>query len=60
MAGKKERYAAVPMKKSAMLHVWYKRALCCRAGEKELYAALPVKNVLCCRASEKGAMLHGW
>jgi hypothetical protein len=51
MAGIKERCAAVPMKKSVMLHSWYKRALCCRAGEKERYTAVLVKNI---------AMLHGW
>jgi hypothetical protein len=41
----------VPIKKSVMLHSWYKRALCCRAGEKEPYAAVSVK---------KSAMLQGW
>jgi len=36
---KKVCYAAVRVKKSAMLHKWYKRVLCCRAGEKERHAA---------------------
>jgi hypothetical protein len=39
------------VKKSAMLHKWYKRELCCRAGEKERHAAWLVK---------KSAMLLCW
>jgi hypothetical protein len=34
----------VPVKKSAMLHKWYERVLCCRAGEKERHAARLVKK----------------
>ncbi len=51
MAGIKECYAAVRVKKRAMLHKWNKRVLCCLAREKERYAAVPVKNnsMLPCR-----------
>jgi hypothetical protein len=43
-AGEKERYADVPVEKSAMLHCRQKRAPCCMVGKKECYVAMPVKK----------------
>jgi hypothetical protein len=53
MAGKKERYAAVPMKKRAMLHGWYKRVYAAVPMKKSVMLHSWYKRALCCRAGEK-------